>query len=156
MRTEARIKLIPAVGDHVYYHPVIGEPHTGVVHEVRAVDPIMYGGVCWLVGKSGFVSCEAISKAPAPPPRLELRYTDPSHLSRIHHLDGDSPGDSIEVVGDPDNASYEWVVRRGDELKHSDVGYGQSSIALRDALVDYYGDVPIINPSFTRTRKAPR
>jgi hypothetical protein len=68
MRTKARIVLIPEIGDHVYYHPIIGEPHTGLVYEVRAVDPSMYGGVCWLRGKSGFVSCEAISVAPAPVP----------------------------------------------------------------------------------------
>lgn len=85
--------------------------------------------------------------------RLDLTYTDPSHLSRIHHLDGDTPGDSIEVVGDPDNASYEWVVRRADEIKHSDVGYGHSSIALRDALVEYYG-VPTSETRCTRTRRA--
>lgn len=80
---------------------------------------------------------------------------DGARLSRIHHLDGDSPGDSIEVVGDPDNASYEWIVRRGEELKHSDAGYGQSSVALRDALVEYYGP-PTIGPAFTRTAEAPR
>lgn len=71
--------------------------------------------------------------------RLDLSYTDPTHLSRIHRLDGDTKGDTIEVVGDPDNASYEWVIRRGDEIKHSDAGYGMPEVALRDALIEYYG-----------------
>lgn len=52
------------IGDRVFYHPVIGEAHTGVVHKVRAVDVDMYGGVAWLVGKAGFVSCEALSRVP--------------------------------------------------------------------------------------------
>jgi len=95
-----------------------------------------------------------MSANPSTRPRLDLTYTDPSRLSRIHHLDGDSPHDSLEVVGDPDMASYEWVVRRGDEIKHSDVGYGHSSIALRDALVEYYG-LPTSETARTRTRKAP-
>lgn len=86
-------------------------------------------------------------------PRLVLTYTNSAGLSWIHHLDGDTPGDSIEVVGDPDNASYEWVVRRGDEIKHSDCGYGHSSIALRDALIDYYG-LPTSETSHTRTARA--
>ena len=87
--------------------------------------------------------------------RLDLTYTDPTRLSRIHHLDGDSPGDAIEVVGDPDNASYEWLVRRGDEIKHSDCGYGHSTIALRDALVEYYG-LPTSETAHTRTAKVAR
>lgn len=87
-----------------------------------------------------------------PGPRLSLRYTDPAYLTRIHHVDGDGDNDSIDVVGNPDNASYEWVVRRGDEIKYSDVGYGMSAIALRDALVEYYG-APTGETACTRTRK---
>ena len=79
-------------------------------------------------------------RTPITIPGAVMRYTDHRHLTLIHRIDGDSGEDSIEVVGDPDNASYEWVVRCGDEIKHSDCGYGMASIALRDALIEYHGD----------------
>lgn len=84
--------------------------------------------------------------------RLNLSYTDSTCLTRMHHITGDARGDSIEVVGNPDNASYEWVVRRGDEIKHSDMGYGHSSVALRDGLIEYYGARE--RDPITRTTKA--
>jgi hypothetical protein len=54
----------------------------------------------------------------------------------------------VLVVGEdatPDNgwpgAAYEWVVvSRGKVEKHSDVGYGSPSIALRDGLTYFHGD----------------
>jgi hypothetical protein len=44
--------------------------------------------------------------------------------------------DWIEVVGDPDNGCYEWIHRdeNGKILKHSDSGYGMTTVALRDGL----------------------
>ena len=40
----------------------------------------------------------------------------------------------IGVFGDPDNASYEWFVWTKETLRHSDCGYGDSSIALFDVM----------------------
>lgn len=46
----------------------------------------------------------------------------------------------VWVVGDPDNGAYEWVlVKDGQAERHSDFGYGQSSIALRDGLIAVHG-----------------
>lgn len=47
----------------------------------------------------------------------------------------------LYVIGDPGNASYEYVIRSedGKVLHHSDCGYGIYSICLRDALCLYHG-----------------
>lgn len=43
--------------------------------------------------------------------------------------------DEVIVIGDPNNASYEWAIIIDDRVtSHSDAGYGQASIALRDGL----------------------
>lgn len=44
--------------------------------------------------------------------------------------------DLLVVVGDPHNASYEWVVisPEGHVKAHSNAGYGISVVALRDGL----------------------
>jgi hypothetical protein len=48
--------------------------------------------------------------------------------------------DCVEVVGDPDNGCYEWIIRTLEGvLEHSDCGYGMPSVALRDGLIAYYG-----------------
>lgn len=48
--------------------------------------------------------------------------------------------DLVEVVGDPDNAAYEWLVRTPDGVReHSDVAYGSPEVALRDGLIAYCG-----------------
>jgi hypothetical protein len=48
---------------------------------------------------------------------------------------------TLEVFGDPNNASYEWRLRRenGQVEQHSNAGYGSVSIALRDGLCAYHG-----------------
>ena len=44
------------------------------------------------------------------------------------------------VVGDPDNASYEFVILDGDQVVEcSNVGYGYTLAALRDALIAHCG-----------------
>lgn len=44
--------------------------------------------------------------------------------------------DEVLVVGDPNNASYEWVILSDNCITaHSDSGYGQATVALRDGLV---------------------
>lgn len=50
--------------------------------------------------------------------------------------------DRIQVVGDPDNASYEWVIRdeAGKIIEYSDSGYGSTLVALRDGLAAYEYD----------------
>lgn len=58
--------LTPAfnVGDLVFYHPIIGEPHTNIGYEITAIDPDLGGSgqaVAWLKGKSGCVSMAALS-----------------------------------------------------------------------------------------------
>lgn len=49
--------------------------------------------------------------------------------------------DAVEVVGDPDNAAYEWVImRNGSPAEHSDCAYGSPEVALRDGLIAYLGE----------------
>lgn len=71
-------------------------------------------------------------------PKLTLRYTDANALRVIHHLPG-SAGYAVWVVGNPGNASYEWVIERGEKMEHSDGGYGDSDVALRDGLIAMHG-----------------
>lgn len=71
--------------------------------------------------------------------RLSLRDTDAAHLSVVHSITLDGFDHTLEVVGNPEWASYEWVIRRGGEVEHSDCGYGIAAVALRDGLVAYYG-----------------
>lgn len=69
---------------------------------------------------------------------VALQYTD--LVKTLYSIPGDGYEDFVEVVGDPDNASYEWLIRRGDKvLEHSNCGYGMASIALRDGLVKHFG-----------------
>lgn len=66
-----------------------------------------------------------------------FRYT---HDDRIMAAFAVEDGDRVMVVGDPDNGSYEWVIRTPTGIdRHSDDGYGIPGIALRDALIAYYG-----------------
>jgi hypothetical protein len=70
--------------------------------------------------------------------RLILRYTDATKI--VYSVAGDGFDYCVEVIGDPDNGSYEWLIRCGDEaMKHSDCGYGMASIALRDGLIEHFG-----------------
>jgi hypothetical protein len=46
---------------------------------------------------------------------------------------------TVEVFGDPDNASYEWLIRtKGVIEAHSNCAYGHDAIALRDGLNEYF------------------
>lgn len=56
------------VGDKVFYHPIIGEPHDGKMYEIWALDPDLGGSkqaVAFLRDKSGCVSQQALSLCPA-------------------------------------------------------------------------------------------
>jgi len=49
-------------------------------------------------------------------------------------------GDFVQVVGDPENASYEWTISTPNGVReHSDNGYGIPEVALRDGLIAYFG-----------------
>ena len=48
--------------------------------------------------------------------------------------------DHVVVVGDPDNASYEWLIRTPNgERERSNSNYGSPEAALRDGLTAYLG-----------------
>lgn len=60
-------------------------------------------------------------------------------VAELHRVSVDM-GVFVAVVGDPDNACYEWTIERGGQvLAHSNVGYGGADIALRDGLIAYHG-----------------
>jgi hypothetical protein len=73
-----------------------------------------------------------------------LRYSTAEHV--LHEIEvGD--GYFVRVVGDADNGCYEWCIERPHQtpftkrsaIEFSDVGYGESAVALRDGLIAYYG-----------------
>lgn len=68
---------------------------------------------------------------------MEFKHT--AHVTTVHSMHV-GMADLIEIVGDPDNASYEWVIScNGVVEQHSDDGYGSPEAALRDALIDRLG-----------------
>ena len=69
---------------------------------------------------------------------VPFTYTSPTALCRTICVDRDR---YLDVVGDPANISYEWVLRdtTGEVLHHSDCGYGGEIVALRDGLIAYCG-----------------
>lgn len=50
--------------------------------------------------------------------------------------------DAVVVVGDPDQAAYEWVIERigAGVLEHSNDAFGSPEAALRAGLNRYLGD----------------
>lgn len=66
-----------------------------------------------------------------------FKYTGPAKVLMSVDVDMDA---ELLIVGQPENGAYEWViVNHGKIEKHSDCGYGQVSIALRDGLIAYHG-----------------
>ena len=66
-----------------------------------------------------------------------MRYTAPRLV--IHSIPVGML-DHVDVVGDPEMASYEWVFLRDHQVStFSDVGYGSPEAALRDGLIAYLG-----------------
>lgn len=66
-----------------------------------------------------------------------FKYTGESRVLMTIDVDMDA---DLLIVGQPENGAYEWViVSHGKVEKHSDCGYGQVSIALRDGLIAYHG-----------------
>lgn len=80
------------------------------------------------------------SRAAAQPAPLRLphfKYTGDAVI--LMSIDVDM-GAEVLIVGQPQNAAYEWViVNHGKIESHSDCGYGQKTIALRDGLIAYHG-----------------
>lgn len=77
----------------------------------------------------------AVMSAPFRMPHF--RYTGDAKI--LSCIDVDLHAE-LYIVGDPEMGGYEWVlVNHGDVEKHSDCGYGQRSIALRDGLIEYHG-----------------
>lgn len=68
---------------------------------------------------------------------LIVRYCDPARVRVLYEVPI-SDTESVKAIGDPENGGYEWLVQTRDWIKHSDVGYGQSALALRDGLIYYF------------------
>lgn len=68
-----------------------------------------------------------------------FNYTGPANIRLLYRMPGDGVSDLIDVIGDPDNGAYEWVLRdsAGKIVKHSDCGYGSTVAAMRDGLIAY-------------------
>lgn len=67
-----------------------------------------------------------------------FKYTD--NVKTVHSI-ACGPVTFVEVVGDPDYATYEWVIRseKSGVVRHSDDGYGFAEAALRDGLIAHLG-----------------
>lgn len=66
-----------------------------------------------------------------------FKYTGEATVLMSVDVDMDA---ELLIVGQPGNGAYEWVVvNHGKVEQHSDCGYGQISIALRDGLIAYHG-----------------
>lgn len=68
-----------------------------------------------------------------------FKYTDREYTRLLYRIPGHGFADSVEVIGDPANGSYEWVVRGEDGkiVEHSDSGYGSTFSAMRDGMAAY-------------------
>lgn len=70
--------------------------------------------------------------------QVRFRYTE--NIAEIHRI-ACGLDDAVVVVGDPENAAYEWVIEWLSEgvLKHSDDAFGSPEVALRAGLNAYFG-----------------
>ena len=69
---------------------------------------------------------------------IRFKYT--SNVTEVHRIPC-GLNDSVVVVGDPDNAAYEWVVEclGWGVTDHSDDAFGSPEAALRAGLNAYLG-----------------
>jgi hypothetical protein len=67
-----------------------------------------------------------------------LAHTVPRNVVQIEHV---GPSTRLYVFGDPENATYEWAIvdAHGNVQSYSNKGYGDSTIALRDGLIEALG-----------------
>lgn len=71
--------------------------------------------------------------------RVVFRYTSYEAVVLEVSTGGSFTG-AVLVVGDPDNAAYEWVhIEAEGVVAHSDAGYGMPAVALRDGLIAALG-----------------
>jgi len=71
------------------------------------------------------------------PDRIQFKYS--ANRTVVHTVEC-GMYDAVLVVGDPENAAYEWVVMKGGVVDaHSDSAYGSPEIALRDGLIHLLG-----------------
>jgi len=69
--------------------------------------------------------------------RYHLKYTNDVKTYYSFEVDFDT---FVEVIGDGDNGCYEWIIRDGDEIvEYSNIGWGDMTTPLRDALCVYHG-----------------
>lgn len=101
-------------------------------HKKLTVTPEQVRAVMEALGDDGFTDPQlrAIGK-------LIFKYTGACHAVKTVSVGLDG---RVGVVGDPDNAAYEWVVVSADSvLNHSNCAYGSPEIALRDGLIAALG-----------------
>ena len=68
---------------------------------------------------------------------IQFKYTQ--NVAEVMRLDLDG-GDVLVIRGEPDMASYEWVlIKDGDAVANSNGGYGWAAVAMRDGLAFYTG-----------------
>lgn len=107
----------PAIGEAVFFHPIIGERHDGRIYRVRATEDGHGGTRCrvWLEGKAGFVAVEALSLPPVEVEEVEeaaalpIRERLDQQIAEVRpgrtlvalHL---SPAEYDELRADPDAA----------------------------------------------------
>jgi hypothetical protein len=66
--------------------------------------------------------------------KLQLHY---STIAHVFHCIQISTTHWVGVAGDGDNGCYEWFSMFGTKMEHSNVGYGETTIALRDVLTKF-------------------
>ncbi|WP_334043645.1 hypothetical protein [Burkholderia ambifaria] len=101
-------------------------------HKKHMVTPEHVRAVMEALGDDGFMDeqLKAIEK-------LRFKFTGACHTVKTISVGLDG---RVGVVGDPENAAYEWVVVSANSVKeHSDCAYGSPEIALRDGLIAALG-----------------
>lgn len=79
---------------------------------------------------------------------IVLRYCSFSRneVLRVLHEVEIEEGHFVKVIGvDETGGAYEWLIQTPHQIKHSDAGYSQAAVALRDALVIYFRNDPVVN-----------
>lgn len=72
-----------------------------------------------------------------PPQRIHFDYINTEDAVVLNTIRTDMASKEVLLcVGNPENASYEWVVQNDTRvIAHSNCGYGMCSAALRDGLL---------------------
>lgn len=82
---------------------------------------------------------EAWKRVCGAPPRPLYTYLLNDSIQELYRIPVDVHA-ALIVEGNPEWGQYEWRIEGGaDDGKHSDCGYGDAAIALRDGLIAYHG-----------------